>query len=82
MADDLIRASEIGEYIYCHRAWWLRHVQGVEPENLAVLERGRKAHGRHARRVERVALATLAARLLVLVAAILLIAAFALWWQA
>lgn len=48
---DIIRSSEIGEYIYCARAWWLSRVQGVESRNLAALEAGQTAHDRHARTV-------------------------------
>ena len=27
----IIRASEMGEYVYCARAWWLRRVASLEP---------------------------------------------------
>jgi hypothetical protein len=47
----LIRASEIGEHVYCRRAWWLRHVEGLEPEGRARRERGTALHARHGRRV-------------------------------
>jgi len=42
-----IRASEIGEYVFCHRAWWLRHVEGFESANTRQMELGTAAHERH-----------------------------------
>ncbi len=44
---DIIRASEIGEYIYCARSWWLRRVEGLEPEGHERRERGGMLHRRH-----------------------------------
>ncbi|MEK9164664.1 MAG: hypothetical protein AAB342_04830, partial [Chloroflexota bacterium] len=46
-----IRASEIGEYVYCHRAWWLRHVQGRESANAREMALGTRAHAHHGRTV-------------------------------
>ena len=46
-----IRASEVGQYIYCARAWWLERVQGHEPTNAEALERGRESHDAHGRLV-------------------------------
>jgi CRISPR/Cas system-associated exonuclease Cas4 (RecB family) len=46
-----IRASEIGEYVYCARAWWLRRVAGLEPEGRERREYGATRHHRHARSV-------------------------------
>ncbi|HEX8229329.1 MAG TPA: hypothetical protein VF826_08455 [Chloroflexia bacterium] len=49
-----IRASELGEYSYCSRAWWYRHVIKIAPpaagsgEHLA---RGVQAHKQHGRQV-------------------------------
>jgi len=43
-----ISASELAEYAYCRRAWWLRAVRGTaaaEPTDR--LARGRSAHWRH-----------------------------------
>lgn len=48
---DIIRASELGEYVYCARAWWLRRVRGVESSNVAALESGQATHDRHGRAV-------------------------------
>ena len=43
-----IKASELGEYLYCHRAWWYR-VQGMETANVQELVRGTSAHEQHGR---------------------------------
>ncbi len=68
----LIRASEIGTYVYCHRAWWLRAVLEIEPaEREERLERGVMVHRRHGTRVR------LARVLLVAGVALLLAAALA-----
>jgi CRISPR/Cas system-associated exonuclease Cas4 (RecB family) len=77
--DDIIRASEIGQYTYCARAWWLRSVQGATPSNTAALARGRQAHDRHGRTVasahrqRRLSLALTILALLLALAAILLV---------
>lgn len=44
-----ISASELGEYAYCRRAWWLRAVRGVTTEAQGTrFTEGRAAHRRHA----------------------------------
>ena len=42
----IIRASEIGTYQFCNRAWWYQ-LQGYEPENQLELERGKDLHTKH-----------------------------------
>jgi CRISPR/Cas system-associated exonuclease Cas4 (RecB family) len=62
----VIRASELGEYAYCARAWWLGRVLGYRPANLERLAAGEAAHLRHgqtvvsSRRLQRWAYALLA----------------------
>jgi hypothetical protein len=46
----IIRASEIGTYQFCHRAWWYQ-LQGYEPENKAELTGGSELHEKHGRTV-------------------------------
>lgn len=43
----LIRASELAQYDFCRRAWWLRTVKKRTPTNNTVLERGTRYHYRH-----------------------------------
>lgn len=63
MADDtrLIRASEIGEYAFCRRAWWLHHVQGLASASRALMEDGVAQHREHGRAVQRADVLTRAA---------------------
>lgn len=47
----MVRASELGSYSYCRRAWWLRYVAGQEPPaaGRARLEGGHLRHAAHGR---------------------------------
>ena len=42
----VIRASEIGTYKFCNRAWWYQ-LQGYVPDNQIELERGKELHTKH-----------------------------------
>jgi CRISPR/Cas system-associated exonuclease Cas4 (RecB family) len=45
-----IRASDIGSYLYCRRAWWYR-LNGQESANRAEMAAGTELHRRHGRQV-------------------------------
>ncbi len=47
----VIRASEVGLYVYCTRAWWLGQVEGYRPVDQATLEAGQAAHQAHGQAV-------------------------------
>jgi len=47
----VVRASELGEYLYCRRAWWLHQVRGYASSEGQRLAEGTAAHGGHGRRV-------------------------------
>ena len=51
MKDKIIRVSEIGQYSYCARAWWLARVRGLPPRNVGELENGQTEHHSHGRTV-------------------------------
>lgn len=70
----LIRASEIGSYLYCRRAWWYRKL-GVESENRAEMAAGTELHRQHGRMVIASGLLRILG-LLLLLAALGLMAAF------
>jgi len=73
----LTRASEVGQYGYCARAWWLGTVQGVRPGNVRDLLAGQTRHRRHGRQV--VAYHRLRSMGYVLLVSALLLAALAYW---
>ena len=51
--DDYITASEIAEYIYCHRAWWLK-LAGYKSQNQEVLAQGSESHTHYSQQVNAV----------------------------
>ena len=71
--DDIIRASEIGEYVHCHRAWWLGHVRGVENQNRAWMDAGTERHRAHGQRVRRATMMQYGVMFLVAVAVVALV---------
>jgi CRISPR/Cas system-associated exonuclease Cas4 (RecB family) len=68
-------ASEIDEYLYCHRAWWLRHMRGRESYNLDEMKAGNDYHDEHQQAVRRT---TAAARLALIF--IFIVAGFVTFW--
>jgi Flp pilus assembly protein TadB len=67
-----IRASEIGAFLYCRRAWWYQS-QGMKSENQADLAGGNAFHQQHGRQVMVVNFLRLAGGLLLALALILLV---------
>ena len=68
-----IRASEVGSYLFCARAWWYRQ-QGIEATNQAELTAGTELHRQHGRTVIASGLTRTLALILLLVALALLVA--------
>lgn len=75
-----MRASDIGLWAFCHRAWWLAQVKGVAHQNPQLLHHGVEMHAEHgvqtlrARRMQQLGL------WLLLGALLLLLATFAIHW--
>ena len=68
-----IRASEIGTFLYCARAWWYQR-QGVESSNQIEMSGGTELHRQHGRTVIASGLTRTLALILLLVALALLVA--------
>jgi len=49
----IIRASEIGQYEFCARAWWLSRVKGYPSSHAVAMADGRNAHWQHGLLVQR-----------------------------
>jgi len=69
----VIRSSDIGNYLYCRRAWWYRK-QGFESENQAELATGTEIHRQHGRKVLASTLNRSLALILLFISLILLVA--------
>jgi len=69
----VIRSSDIGNYLYCRRAWWYRK-QGIESANQAELAAGTQLHQKHGRQVLASSLTRTLGLILLLVALVLLAA--------
>lgn len=75
-----IRASEVGEYVFCARAWRLRF-DGYEPTSGAgAREAGEKWHRKHGRTVRRARRARRLAVYSSFLALALGVFIFLLWW--
>ena len=72
--DDIIRASEVGQYAFCARAWWYGRVKGYRSSNVAAMRRGSEQHRAHGRTVEGYHLMRRLAVGLLVAAAVLLLA--------
>jgi hypothetical protein len=49
----VIRASEIAQYRFCARAWWLGQVMGYQSTNVQAMQQGEERHRIHGRDVMR-----------------------------
>jgi hypothetical protein len=65
-----IRASEIGVYLYCHRAWWYART-GTPSHNQGELAAGSELHRRHGRLALNLGCLRIAAYALILLALLL-----------
>jgi hypothetical protein len=74
----LVRASDIGLWATCHRAWWLAKVKGAEHRNPALLAAGTAAHAGHGAQVQAAANARRLG-LILLVLAVLALGLLILW---
>jgi hypothetical protein len=70
-----VRASEIGAYLYCQRAWWFQR-QGYKSSHQADMETGAEMHYHHGKKVLLAGLLRLLAYGLLLAALASLVAHF------
>lgn len=74
-----IRASEIGAFLFCQRAWWYRK-QGAPAQNQAELAGGSAFHQRHGRTVLRSRLLQMSGWLLLAAALVVLTIGLTIQW--
>jgi CRISPR/Cas system-associated exonuclease Cas4 (RecB family) len=67
----IIRASEIGTYLFCNRAWWYQH-EGFENENKQEMAGGTAYHRKHGKLVSKAMLLRAAGWLLFAIALVIL----------
>ncbi len=53
MSEKYVRASDIPDYVYCRRSWWLSRIAGYTSQNTAAFARGAAYHQGHGRLVRR-----------------------------
>jgi len=70
-----IRASEIGTYLFCQRAWWFQK-SGQSSDNLIDMVAGSELHYQHGRTALRLGCLRVVAYLLLLLALALLVGHF------
>jgi hypothetical protein len=51
-SDRILRASELGQYSFCAKAWWLGSVEGVPSANVREMDAGQAAHEQHGQAVQ------------------------------
>jgi hypothetical protein len=51
-SDRILRASELGQYSFCAKAWWLGSVEGAPSANVREMDAGQAAHERHGQAVQ------------------------------
>ena len=68
-----IRSSDIGTYLYCHRAWWYR-LNGQESANQNEMAAGTELHRKHGRQVLAAGLLRTLGFILLLIACVMLTA--------
>jgi hypothetical protein len=74
----LVRASDLGQWAFCRRAWWLAQIQGIPHQFPERLVHGTARHARHGVRARQAYWAERAGRWLLLAGlacALLLLAA-------
>lgn len=69
----VIRSSDIGNYLYCRRAWWYKK-QGLVSENQAELVSGTELHRKHGRQVLASGLSRTIGLILLMIALVMLVA--------
>jgi hypothetical protein len=68
----VIKASELGSFLYCQRAWWYQ-LRGEPSANQDAMESGTQRHQIHARRVKLVPVLIVIAVLLALIAIVVIL---------